>query len=103
MLLNKFNKKRLSLIVFILALIMFIGSAFIFYYAMSEFTNTTVGSFFGNGNLDIAIPGEKTYVTMTCNWYPSTGFYLILISTVILTINFLFYIRMILFKKFRNE
>lgn len=87
MLLNKYNKKRLSLFVFILTLIIFVSSIFIFYYAMSEFTKTTVGSFYGNGNLDITIPGEKMFITWFCNWNPSSGFYLFLISIIVLIFN----------------
>lgn len=90
MLLNKYNKKRESFIVFILALIIFVGATMTFYFAMSEFANTTVGSFYGNGDLDIAIPGEKMYVTMQCSWSPSAGFYLLIISIAVLVISFLF-------------
>jgi hypothetical protein len=100
MLLNKYNKKGLSLIFFILTLIIFVGSIITFSYAMSEFTNTTVGSFYGNGSLDIAIPGEKMYVNMFCSWNPSIGFYLILISIIVLTADFLLYLKKIFYKKF---
>jgi len=99
MLLDKYNKKRFSLIVFVLALIIFIGSILTFSYAISEFTNTTVGSFYGEGFLDIAIPGEKMYVTMPCSWGPGIGFYLLFISIAVLIVNFLLYLKKILFKK----
>jgi len=98
MILNKFNKKGLSLIVFVLALIIFVGSIVTFSIAVSEFTNTTVGSFYGNGDLDIAIPGEKMYVTMSCSWSPSIGFYLLFISFVVLIVNFLLYLKKIIKK-----
>ena len=100
MILNKYNKIRFSLITFILTLMIFIGCIIIFSYAMSEFANTTVGSFYGNGILDVAIPGEKMYVDMSCNWGPAIGFYLFLISIIALVINFILDLRKILFKKF---
>ena len=100
LLLNKYDKKRFSLFVFILTLIIFIGSIVTFSYAMSEFAQTTVGSFYGNGDLDIAIPGEKMYVTTPCSWSPSIGYYLLLISTIALVFNFLLQLKKILFKKF---
>jgi hypothetical protein len=102
MLLNKYNKKRASFIVFILTLIIFVGTIMAFYFAMSEFANTTVGSLYGNGNLDITIPGEKMYVTMHCSWGPSAGFYLLLISIVVLVINFLFNLKTINFINKKN-
>ena len=99
MILNKYNKKRLSLIVFVLALIVFIGLILSFSYAMSEFTNKTVGSFYGEGSLDIAIPGEKMYVAIPCSWGPSAGFYLLCISFAVLMVNFLLHLKKTLFKK----
>ncbi|MDH7507615.1 MAG: hypothetical protein QHH15_07540, partial [Candidatus Thermoplasmatota archaeon] len=75
MILNKYDKKRLSVIVFILTLIIFIGTLMVFYFAMSEFTSSTVGSFYGQGDLEISIPGEKMFVTMLCTWRPGIGFY----------------------------
>jgi len=100
MLLSKYNKKRLSLIVFIFALIIFIGSILIFSYSTSEFAKTTVGSFYGSGPLDIDIPGEKMFVTMSCSWSPSIGFFLLLISIIFLSVDFLLNLKKILFKKF---
>jgi hypothetical protein len=99
LLLNKYEKKRLSLFIFILTLIIFIGSMLTFSYAISEFAQTTVGSFYGTGNLDIAIPGEKMYVTIPCSWSPSIGYYLLLISTIALVVNFLLLLKKTLFKK----
>jgi hypothetical protein len=60
---------------------------------MSEFTKTTVGSFYGNGALDIVIPGEKMYVNMFCSWSPSIGFYLLIISIAVLVVDFLLYLK----------
>jgi len=85
---NRYIKRKLSFILFLLALIFFIGSIVLFSYAMSEMANATVGSFYGSGNLDISIPGEKTYEIMSCSWGPSLSFYLLLISIVILIIFF---------------
>ena len=53
---------------------------------MSEVANAIVGSFFGSGNLDISIPGESAFVTMSCSWGPGLGFYLFLSSFIILGI-----------------
>jgi hypothetical protein len=100
MLLEKYNKKRLTLIVFIFALIIFISSILIYSYSMSEFAKTTVGGFFGSGPLEIVIPGEKMFVTMSCSWGPSIGFFLLLTSIIFLSIDFLFYLKKTFFNKF---
>ncbi len=101
MILDKYNKKRFSLIVFVLGLIIFIGSIFTFTYAVSEFTNTTVGGFYGESYLDIVIPGEKMYVTIPCSWGPSAGFYLLCISIAFLMVNLLLYLKKFYLKKFK--
>ena len=82
--LDRYSKRRLSLLVFFLAIVIFVGSIVIFSYAMSELAKVGVGSFIGNGNLDVHILGEKMYETLSCNWGPSLGFYLLLISTIVL-------------------
>jgi hypothetical protein len=51
---------------------------------MSGLAEAGVGSFIGEGSLDIAIPGEETGVTIYSNWGPSIGFYVYVISIVIL-------------------
>jgi len=84
--LKGYIKGKLNFIIFILALIIFIVSITIFSYAMSEVANAIVGSFFGSGNLDISIPGESAFVTMSCSWGPGLGFYLFLSSFIILGI-----------------
>jgi hypothetical protein len=97
MVLKKYNKRRISFVVLLISLIMFIGSTITFYYATSQLADLTVGSFAGSGNLDVLIPGEKMYVTIPCSWGPSAGFYLLLISTVTIVCIFCFdFVKMLL-------
>ncbi len=84
LILDRYSKKRLSFLVFLLTILIFVGSIVVFSYAMSELANQTVGSFIGGGNLDVNIPGEKLYETISCSWGPSIGFYLLLCSIAIL-------------------
>jgi hypothetical protein len=82
----KRRRRKLSILLSIITVLIFIGSITIFFIAMSEFANITVGSLFGSGELEVNIPGKNIYETLTCNWGLSTGFYLMLFSTIILLI-----------------
>lgn len=85
---NRYKKQKSSFLTFLLALIFFIGSNIVFFYAMSLLANITVGNFLGSGNLEFAIPGEKIFETIPCSWGPDIGFYLLLGSAISLTIGF---------------
>lgn len=83
---KRFKKGKFLFILLFLALIIFAGSIVGFSYAMSEMANVTVGSFIGSGNLDVSIPGENTYETMSCSWGPGISFYIFLGSIILLLI-----------------
>jgi hypothetical protein len=51
---------------------------------MSAFAEVGVGSFIGQGTLDISIPGEESVVPVLCQWGPGIGFWLYMVSVVIL-------------------
>ena len=82
--LKNYSKNRMAFVIFILAIILLIGSFGAFSYAMSELANQTVGSFFGDGNIDVIISGEEMYETISCSWGPSIGFYLLMCSIGVL-------------------
>ena len=86
MVLKQLDKKNLSKIIFLAGIVLLLSSFLIFSIGMSQLAEFGVGSFIGSGNLDISIPGEGTYETLSCSWGPSTGFYLLLLSIVILVI-----------------
>ena len=81
---NRFNKKIFSTLSFLFGTISFFVAIVVFYFAVSELTSVSVGSFIGNGNLDVTILGEGISMSTNCNWGPGLGFYLIIISTFIL-------------------
>jgi len=84
LILTNFSKRRLSFVVFLLAIILFIGAIAVFSYAMSELVSGAVGSFIGSGNLGVSIPGEEIYEELNCSWGPDIGFYLLSLSIGIL-------------------
>ena len=47
---------------------------------MSVLAGVGVGSFAGEGIIDISIPGLESVTQINCLWGPTTGFYLELIS-----------------------
>ena len=81
---NKFNKKRLAQIAFIFAVLFLVISLGVFYYATSLMAKVGVGGFLGEGDIDTSILGEGGSIKINSNWGPSFGFYLCLISTLIL-------------------
>jgi len=93
LILSRYFKRSLPLVVLLSAIISFIGSIAMFSVAMTELGNVTVGSFIGEGNLNINIPGEKLSESISCSWGPSIGFYLLLCALVILIIALCFDIR----------
>ena len=84
LILTNFSKRRLSFVVFLLAIILFIGTIAVFSYAMSELASASIGSFIGEGNLGVSMPGEESYDTVFCSWGPNIGFYLLLVAIGIL-------------------
>ncbi len=88
MILNWFSLRNFSIIILLLALIFYIGFISIFIYELPNLTDTIVGSIFGNGSLEISIPGENIYEIFSCSWGLSIGFYLLLCSVIIQIITF---------------
>jgi hypothetical protein len=91
--LNIYLKKKLSVLFFFLSILILLGSIIVFTYAMSILTTTSFGGFFGSGNIDVLIPGENMYVTMKSSWGPGIGYYLLILTNVILIFIFIFKIK----------
>lgn len=100
--LKKNSRERLSLLFSFLAIIIFLGSILVFTIAMHELSSASVGSFIGSGELDVTIPGENFQLTVSSNWGPSYGFYLLLCSNIILISLFILDIRKKVFEKFKK-
>jgi len=77
---NRFRK--IHLILSILTTILLLMSMILFYVAMSEVTKVGVGSFSGEGDLSISIPGLQENNIINCNWGFGMGIYIILISLI---------------------
>jgi hypothetical protein len=57
---------------------------------MTTLCESGVGSFIGEGNLDISMAGESDSVSVLCTWGPGIGFYLYAISVILLSVNVLY-------------
>ena len=79
---NKFRKIS-NILSFLSILVIFI-LIFLFFYTMSQVTSVGVGSFSGNGDLDVYIPGELDSTILYCYWGPDIGFYLTIFGFVLL-------------------
>lgn len=70
----------------LLAIFSFIGSLLIFVIAINEISKAGIGNIIGNGYIDIGVPGESQIYSVLSNWDSSIGFYLYLVSTIILSL-----------------
>ena len=68
-------------------------------YGVSQLVETGVGSLLGSLDIDVSIPGENRYETIPCSWGPGIGFYIFLISLVIIIIPTGFNIKKLIIKK----
>lgn len=83
---NRYGKKRFSLLSTSSAGLILVASLVLFSITMSEFAKVDVGDFIGQGNVNIVIPGEGTYEALYCSWGPAIGFYLYILSAIIILI-----------------
>jgi len=78
--------RRTSMILSIIGFIVMLLAIGVFIIAMSAVTEVGVGSLSGTGDLSVSIPGETNQVSLSCNWGLSTGFYIAIISLLILIV-----------------
>ncbi|KYK20777.1 hypothetical protein AYK24_03575 [Thermoplasmatales archaeon SG8-52-4] len=81
---NKY--KKITTILSLFSIIFLILTISIFFYAMSQITEVGVGSFIGSGDIDTSFPGIAKNKILPSNWGPGFGFYLCLLSFMILII-----------------
>ena len=102
MVFTRYDKKRLSFTSILFGIIIIAGSLGIFFYALSQLAQAGIGSFFGEGNIDISIAGEGMRASVFCNWGPSIGFYLCLLSMAVLLTALIFDVKKMLSKGSTN-
>lgn len=78
------DKKKWHLFSLVCTLFILICSLVLFCIAMSAFTEVGVGSFLGQGIIDVSVQGEDTVTSMLCEWGPGIGFWLYGLSVCIL-------------------
>jgi len=78
----------------IIAIPSVISAIAIFSYGMSQIGEVTTGSFWGNGDISLSIPGSSE-IMVYCKWSPAIGYYLavasllLLIASLVVSIKFL--------------
>jgi hypothetical protein len=86
------DKKKSHLFSLVCALFILICSLVLFSIAMSAFTDVGVGSFLGQGIIDVSVHVEGTATSVFCQWGPGIGFWLyglsvlVLLSTLVLAL-----------------
>jgi hypothetical protein len=81
---KRFIKKRWFMMLLAGVLVLLIGALVLFSLAMSAFTEVGVGSFLGNGTVDVSVQGQDSVVPVMCQWGPGLGFWLYLLSVMVL-------------------
>ena len=81
------KKRRLSFVCSIITIALLVFTVVLFFYAMSQITSIGVGSFLGNGDLEVTLPDEEKSITLPCSWGPSIGFYLAVIAAVFMSVS----------------
>jgi hypothetical protein len=76
--------RKTTMILSFFSIVILFLSVVIFFYVFSQLTQVGVGSFMGNGNLDVTIPGKAEQTTISCSWGPGIGFYLLIPSLILL-------------------
>lgn len=84
--LKKLKRKKISNLIFALGAILIVFSTIGFFYGISIFSDILTGTCTNQGGLEVAVPGEETYYSVSCTYGPNIGFYLILISSIIIII-----------------
>jgi hypothetical protein len=74
------KQKKIRFYIFIGAFILFLSSFILFILAMSAFAEVGIGSFIGQGTMDVSIQGEDVRIPIVCDWGPSWGFWLYMIA-----------------------
>ena len=84
------KKRKITSYAFtILGLLFLVLSCWIFSYGFGELTRVGLGSLYGSGILNVLAPGTNKYVDITGSWGLSLGFYLIVISIVLIVVAFI--------------
>lgn len=81
---ERFIKKRWFILTLVGVIGLALGTLVLFSVVMSAFTEVGVGSFFGNGLVDVSIQGQEQVIPVMCQWGPGLGFWLDIASIIIL-------------------
>ncbi len=90
---------KLYLSLQLLTILMLIGSILIFSIGMSALAEVGIGSFIGERNLEVSIPGEEVAATVLCSWGPNVGFYLYVISIIMIALIIIYDVKKIVKKR----
>jgi hypothetical protein len=96
---QKSVRRRWLMVLFGGVFCLLVISVVVFSFAMSAFTEIGVGSFLGQGTVDVLVQGQTGVVPVPCQWGPGMGFWLYVLSLSILGCTFVF----ILFKKRKEK
>jgi hypothetical protein len=81
---KRVDKKKWYLFSIVCVLFILICSLVLFSITMSTFTKVGVGSFIGQGIIDVSVQDDSTKTPVFCQWGPGIGYWLYILSVLIL-------------------
>jgi hypothetical protein len=81
---KRIDKKRIQLLLILAGILLFVGSLTAFSFAITTYSQAGVGSFLGEGTVDVSVPGINTPVPILCHWGPAEGFIVFIVTIIIL-------------------
>jgi hypothetical protein len=99
LILEQNKKTTFHLFFLIISLLLLLIPLFVFTITMSELSKVMVGGLIGNGIINSEIPGFINLQKIQSNWGPGFGYYLVIISAVIILSNVIMLLQKMFFKK----
>jgi hypothetical protein len=81
---RRINKKKMQLLSVLGAILLFGGSLMTFSLAMTTYSQGGVGSFIGDGAVEVSVPGINSPLQIQCHWGPAEGFILFVLAVIVL-------------------
>ena len=82
---EKYERKKLATICHVITFVLLVLCISVFYAGVATLTKVSVETFIGEGVINFSLPGENVRISAEAFWGPSLGFYLCLISIIIVT------------------
>jgi hypothetical protein len=92
-----------QMLLLVLPIMLLAGALGAFIFGMSTLSEISVGTFMGNGPLDVSVGGQEQFQQIPSNWGPSIGFYALMLSLLVTSIPFLDKLRKLVVRRIEKQ